>query len=338
MRAVVLRRHGPPRVLRPETVPDPVAGPGDVLLEVEAVGLNYAEVLSRKGLYGWAPRLPYVPGMEAAGRIVAVGPGADPGRVGERVVVGAQYGAYAEFMAVSSTQALPAPAGWSVEDLAAFPVNWATAWVGLMEMGRLRSTDRVAVSPAGGGVGTAAVQIAARHGCSVLALAGSGAKLERVRALGAHETVDYRAPGWRARLAECTRDRKVDVALEMVGGEVFRGVTDALGPFGRVVVAGYAELDYTRWNPVTWWRAWRGMPRMSLGRMLRGSHGILSTHLGYLLADPGLMRGIWEDLTAFVATHGLRPEVGHVLPFEAVAEAHALLESRESYGKVVLRL
>lgn len=338
MRAVVLRRTGAPHVLRVEEVPDAVPGPGQLLVRVEAVGLNYAEVLSRKGLYGWAPKRPYVPGMEAAGRVEAAGPGADPTRVGERVVVGAQHGAYAELMAVSASQALATPAGWSVEETAAFPVNWATAWVGLMEMGRLRPTDRVAVSPAGGGVGTAAVQIASRFGCSVLALAGSEAKLERVRALGAHDTLDYRTSGWREVLADLTRERKVDVALEMVGGSVFRGVVDALAPFGRVVVAGYADLDYTLWNPASWWRAWRGIPRMSLDRMLRRSNGILSTHLGFLLADPALMGRIWGDLSGFVATHGLRPQVGHVLPFEAVADAHALMESRESYGKIVLRL
>lgn len=336
MRGVVLRRHGGPGVLRVQEVPDPAPGPGQLLVRVEAVGLNYAEVLSRKGLYGWAPRRPYVLGMEAAGRVEAVGPGGDARRVGERVVVGTQHGAYAERVVVSEAQALPAPAGWSVEELAAFPVNWATAWVGLMEMGRLRATDRVAVSPAGGGVGTAAVQIASRFGCQVLALAGSDAKLERVRALGAHQTLNYRHPGWRDRLDEVTRGRRIDVALEMVGGGVFQGVVGALAPFGRVVVAGYADLDYTLWNPVSWWRAWRGMPRMSLDRMFRGSNGILSTHLGFLLADAALMRRVWDDLTGFVAAHDLRPQVGHVLPLDAVADAHALMESRESYGKIVL--
>ncbi|NJD19930.1 MAG: NADPH:quinone oxidoreductase family protein [Gemmatimonadetes bacterium] len=338
VKAVLLRRHGGPGVLRMGQATDPVAGPGQVLVRVEAVGLNYAEVLSRKGLYGWAPKRPYVLGMEAAGRIQAVGAGVDPSRVGERVMVGAQTGAYAELMAVRAAQALPAPEGWSVEEMAAFPVNWATAWVGLVEMGRMRPTDRVLVSPAGGGVGTAAVQIASRWGCDVLALAGSDGKLERVRALGASATLNYRADGWRSRLEELTRGRGVDVALEMVGGGVFRAATDALAPFGRVVVSGYAELDYTLWNPLSWWRAWRGMPRMGLMRMLERSNGMLSTHLGYLLTDPALMTRVFGELSAFVARHGLRPQVGHVLPFDQGAEAHRLMESRASYGKIVLRM
>jgi NADPH2:quinone reductase len=172
----------------------------------------------------------------------------------------------------------------------------------------------------------------------VLALAGSDAKLERVRALGATHTLNYRAEGWRTRLGALAGARGVDLALEMVGGGVFHAATDVLAPFGRVVVSGYAALDYTLWNPLSWWRAWRGMPRMGLMRMLERSHGMLSTHLGYLLTDPPLMARMFGDLSAFVARHGLRPQVGHVLPFERAADAHRLMESRESYGKIVLRV
>ena len=338
MKAFLLRRHGGPDKLTLADLPDPQPGPGQVRIRVEAVGLNYAEVLSRKGLYGWAPKMPYVPGMEAAGHIDAVGDGVDPARVGARVVAGAKYGAYAEFLVVRDVQALPAVAEWSMEETAAFPVTWMTAWVSLMEMGRIRPSDRVLVSPAGGGVGTAAVQIASRFGCDVLALAGSDDKLDRVRALGAQATVNYRRPGWREALAREAATRTVDVALEMVGGEVFRAANDTLAPFGRVVVAGYAELDYTLWNPVSAWRAWRGMPRMSLDRMLKRSNGILSTHLGYLLRDPAIMGRLWPELVAFTGRHGIRPVVGHVLPFRDMPEAHRLMESRASYGKIVLKV
>jgi len=336
VRAFLLKRHGGPEALTPADLPDPEPGHGQVRVRVEAVGINYAEVLSRRGLYGWAPKLPYVPGMEAAGHIEAVGGGVDPTRVGARVVVGAQSGAYAEAMVVHDAQALPAVATWSVEENAAFSVNWMTAWVALMEMGRLRPSDRVLVSPAGGGVGTAAVQIASRFGCDVLAMAGSDAKLDRVRALGAHRTVNYRSQGWREQLGAEVSERKVDVALEMVGGEVFRAAAGTLAPFGRAVVAGYAELDYSVWNPVSWWTAWRGMPRMSLDHMLKRSNGIMSTHLGYLLRDRPLMVRLWSELVAFTVEHGIRPVVGHVLPFAEVADAHRLMESRESYGKIVL--
>lgn len=337
MRAYLLDRTGPPDVLRLVERPDPTPGPGEVRVRVEAVGINYAEVLSRKGLYGWAPKRPYIPGMEAAGTIDAVGEGVER-QEGELVVVGMQHGAYATAVVVRQAAALPAIDGFSIEENAAFSVNFATAWIGLVEMGRLRPGDRVMISPAGGGVGTAAVQIADRHGCWVLAAAGAEDKLERVKPLGADATVSYGAPGWRDALREAAGKRGIDIALEMVGGEVFEGAKEVLAPFGRVVVAGYASLDYSLWNPLSLWRAWRGKPGMSLDEMLTRSIGISAFHVGYLLPHPELMAGVWSELTAFVAEHGIRPQVGHVLPFEDAARAHRLIESRQSWGKVVLRV
>ncbi|HUP20548.1 MAG TPA: zinc-binding dehydrogenase, partial [Gemmatimonadota bacterium] len=168
--------------------------------------------------------------------------------------------------------------------------------------------------------------------------AGSDEKLARVRELGAEGIVNYRADGWEERLREAAGPGGVDIALEMVGGEVFRAAKAALAPFGRVVVVGYASLDYRWWNPRSLWRAWRDRPAMSLREMLTRSIGISSSHVGYLLPHADRVRRIWDELTAFVAEHGIRPQVGHVLPFEEAAEAHRLIESRESYGKVVLRV
>lgn len=338
MRAVVLERTGPPDVLRWTDVPEPRPGPGQVRVRVEAMGLNFAEVLSRKGLYGWAPKRPYIPGMEAAGTIDAVGPEVTDRAVGDRVVVGSQYGAYAEKLVVPAAQALTALPGFSLEEQAAFPVNYLTAWVGLMTLGRAAPGDRVSVSPAAGGVGTAAVQLAARRGCRVLALAGSREKLRRVEGLGAAATVCYREPGFRDALAEAVGETGIDVALEMVGGPVFKAVRDAMAPFGRLVVAGYAALDYRWWNPLSVWRAWHGAPRVSMGFHFRRSLGFYATHLGYLLDDPERLARVWADLVAFTGAHGIRPVVGEVLPAERIADAHRLMESRGSYGKIVLRM
>ena len=337
MKAVLLRRTGPPGVLRWADVPDPEPGSGEVRVRVEAFGLNYAEVLSRKGLYGWAPKRPYIPGMEAVGTVDAVGPGVDR-QVGERVLVGTQYGAYAEKVVVPAAQALQTIPGLTLEEEAAFPVNYLTAWVGLMTLGRAAPGERVSVSPAAGGVGTAAVQLASARGCSVLAMAGSQEKLDRVRALGAGETLCYREPGFRDALVAATGDRGLDVALEMVGGSVFQAVRDAMAPFGRIVVAGYAALDSRWWNPLSLWRAWRGVPRVPLSLQFRRSLGFYATHLGYLLDDPDRLIGTWRELVDYATTHGIRPVVGTTLPAARIADAHRLMESRGSYGKIVLRM
>lgn len=337
MRAVVLSSHGGPEVLVPRDLPDPEPGPGEIRVAVETIGLNYAEVLSRKGLYGWAPELPYVLGMEAAGRVDRVGGGVTHVGIGDVVLVGRQSGAYAEYVVQAADRVLPAPSGFSMEECAAFAVNYATAWVALVKMARSRPDDRILVTAAAGGVGTAAVQIARGLGCTVFASASTAEKLEVARERGADELVEYGTPGFAARLRDAVGSQGVDVVLETVGGDVFKACDSVLAPFGRIVVAGYAGLDYTLWNPLSWWRAWRGVPRMPLESMYRRSTGLLSTHLGYLIADAGLMRRMWHEITGFVSDHAIRPVVGHVLMLDDVAEAHRLMESRASVGKIVLR-
>lgn len=338
MKAIVLDRHGGPEVLRVREVPDPAPGVGQVRVRVEAIGVNFAEVLSRKGLYGWAPAMPYTPGMEAAGTIDALGTGVEGRAVGERVIVGAQYGAYAERIVVPERQALPAVPGFSTEENAAIAVNYLTAWVALMEMARLRPTDRVLVTAAAGGVGTAAVQIAARFGCATVGLAGSDEKLDQIRALGAEAAVNYRSPGFEARLREAAGPARFDVVLEVVGGEVFRAVWPVLAPFGRVVVAGFASLALQRWNPLSWLRTWRDLPKADIRSLAPASAGLMATHVGYLLDDGPRLARVWGELMAFVAAHDIRPVVGATFSFGEMGEAHRLMESRRSVGKIVVRM
>ena len=344
MRAVLLRRHGAPEVLRISDVPAPAPAPGQVAVGIEAVGINYAEVLSRKGLYGWAPRLPYVLGMEACGRIEEVGTGVEERRIGERVIVGAQAGCYAERIVVPAAQALPALPGYSLEENAAFAVNYLTAWVSLMEMARLRPTDRVLITAAAGGVGTAAVQLAKAFGCTVYAAAGSDAKLGMLRDLGVDLAISYGEPGFADKVqaadtaAGTTAAPGVDVVLEVVGGQVFRDSLDLLAPLGRIVVAGFAGYQLRWWNPLSWWRTWRDMPRADVAGLAVASRGVLASHIGYLLKDAARMSGLWSDLTAFVAEHAIRPVVGATFEFNDIAAAHRLMESRRSTGKIVVRL
>lgn len=338
MRAIILDQHGGPGVLRVRQVPDPVPGAGQVRVRVEAIGVNYAEVLSRKGMYGWAPALPYTLGMEATGTIDALGAGVEGRAVGERVIVGAQHGAYAERIVVPERQALPAVPGFSTEENAAIAVNYLTAWVALMEMARLRPTDRVLVTAAAGGVGTAAVQIATRFGCATVGMAGSDAKLEQIRALGAESAVNYRRAGFEARLREAAGPGRFDVVVEVVGGEVFRAVWPVLAPFGRVVVAGFASLALRKWNPLSWLRTWRDLPKADIRTLAPASAGIMASHVGYLLDDPPRLARVWGELMAFVAAHDIRPVVGATFSFDQMPEAHRLMESRQSVGKIVVRM
>ena len=336
MNAYLLRKIGGPGVLRLTEVADPIPGAGEVLVRLRYIGVNYAEILSRKGLYGWAPKRPYILGMEGAGFIEAVGPGVDQGRVGERAIVGTQYGCYAEKIAVPQERALPAIEHFSMEENAAFAVNYMTAWVALFELARLQKDETLLITAAAGGVGTAACQLAAKMGCRVFGLAGSGEKIALVKKLGAAGAFNYREPEVFEKLRQACGG--VDVALEMVGGIIFKESFDLLNPFGRLVVAGFASLDLKWWNPFSIWQTWRDLPRAKITKMAEKSVGVMASHLGYLLEQPQRLQAIFEALRSFVSDTQIRPIIGKVFRFEQAEEAHAFIESRKSTGKVLLRI
>lgn len=335
MRAVVLTRYGTADVLRITDVATPVPREGEVRVKIRTIGINFAEILSRRGLYGWAPRLPYILGMEAFGDVELTGAGVTTHKPGDPVIVGTQFGTYAERICIPAARALPPPRGLSDVESAAFAVNYLTAWIGLMDMARLRPSDTVLVTSAAGGVGSAAVQIAARAGARVIGAAGKG-KQDAVRALGAAVALDYNDPEWERQLASATAGRGgVDVALDMAGGAIYRASLRNTAPMGRLVVAGASGAFPRTRNPLARLAAVRNLPRTSIFDMLRRSYGVMSFHAGWLL-DGGHVAPSWHALVRFVEEHRIRPVVGHELAFADIADAHRLLEEKRNVGKVVL--
>ncbi len=338
MQAVVLSKSGKPEVLKISEVPEPRPGKGEVRVKLEYVGLNYADVLSRKGLYQWAVKHPYIMGMEGYGTVDAVGEGVTTRQVGERVIVAAQHGAYADKIVVPAAQALTPLKHLSPEENAAFAVQWMTAWVGLFEMSRLRPGDSVLVQAAAGGVGTAAVQLAKALGCTVYGTVGSDAKKEVVRKLGIDGVINYRQEDFNSRTKELTNGRGVDVVIEVVGGDVFKKSVKLLAPFGRIVVIGFASNNLKKWNPFSIYRTLRDIPRVKVTQMGEQSFLFGASHLGYMLRDTPRMLRVWDDLSAYVTKYQLKPLVGHVYDFQDLQQAHALMESRKSTGKIVLKI
>ena len=337
MRAVVLKKTGGPGMLSVTETDEPRPGRGEVLVSVSFAGVNYAEILSRKGLYGWAPKRPYILGMECSGVIEAVGEGVPQSRIGEKVMAGAKHGCYAEKIAVPGASAVPVPAGYSMEEGAAFLVNYMTAWVCLFRMARLRAGEKLLVTAAAGGVGTAAVKLASHAGAEVYGMAGSGEKCALVESLGAVRCFNYRSEDAFKELLAVTGG--VDAVLEVVGGKVYKRSLDILTPFGRVVVAGFAGLDLDWRNPLSWIRTWRDIPRANVGMLAERSIAVMSSHLGYLLdREPGIMTEVYAALEKFVLEKDIRPVVGKVFPLEHASEAHAYVESRKSTGKVLLKV
>jgi len=333
----VLSKTGGPEVLVPIEVKEPEPGKGEVRIKINYAGINYAEILSRKGLYGWAVKRPYILGMEASGVIDELGSGVNKLKVGQKVMVGTKCGTYAEKIVVPEERAVPVLENFSMEENASFLVNYMTAWVSLIKMAKISPGDQVLVTAAGGGVGTAAVQLASRKGCRVYGMAGSEEKIDLIKSLGATDGYNYRDPNCFKHLLENTGG--VDVVLEMVGGAVFKKSLDLLNPFGRIVVVGFASLDLKMWNPLSWIKTWRDIPRVNVGKLAQKSVAVMSSHIGYLLEEePEQMEDILSELKDFVNKHDIKPVFGKVFSFDNASQAHRYIESRQSYGKVLLKI
>ena len=255
MKAYLLKKIGKPEVLKIQEVEEPRPKDNEVKVKIKRIGFNYAEVLSRRGQYSWAPKRPYVPGMETFGEVVEIGSNVTGVKVGDKVITGSQFGGYAEYISVPGHLVFPAMEEYTDDENAAFLVNYMTAWVALVKLGKMASTDRVLIHAAAGGVGTAAVQLAKAMGCEVFGTASQQEKLELIAKLGVDHPINYRTEDFHEVIK--SKVDEVDVVLEVVGGEVFKKSIELLNPFGRLVVAGYASIPLKKWNPFTYWPAWR---------------------------------------------------------------------------------
>lgn len=302
MRAAVLTEIGGPFELL--DVPDPTDGDGKVIVQVRAAGINFADVLIRRGRYPQMPELPAVLGSEIAGEL----------EDGTRVMAFTSGGGgYAERAAVDRAQVVLLPDNASFAEGASFLLTFLTAYIPLTRQVRVRAGSTVLVYAAAGGVGTATIQVARALGARVIAAAGSAEKLDVCRELGADEAYVY---------DELPEDLQVDVVVDPVGGELFAGSFARLKPLGAVVAIGSSAGAWTEIDPARLVGRNVGLYGFYLGRLLRFEPEVVGTAVGELL-------GLWQ-------TGALRPLVGAELPLDEVEEAHALVESRKSVGKVVL--
>jgi NADPH:quinone reductase-like Zn-dependent oxidoreductase len=331
MRAIEIPKYGPPDVLRVVEKPDPVAGPGQVLVEVGAAGVNFADTMARVGLYADAPKPPMVVGYEVAGTITAVGEGVDAARVGERVMAGTQFGGYASLVAVPAHDAITLPESLTFEQGAAIPVNYATAWAGLVRYGSLQPGEKVLIQAAAGGVGIAATQIAKHEGAEVWGTA-SPAKHDAIRANGVDHAVDYRSDGWWKDLP------MFDVILDAIGGRQFRRSYRMLRAGGRLVAFGASSVSQgERRNMLR--AAPEALPMLrgfNLIDQMQASKAVIGLNMLTLWKDRGTLEPWTTPLTPLIEDGTLSPVVSDAVPFDNAPEAHRIIGQRRNIGKVVL--
>nr|WP_183988209.1 NADPH:quinone oxidoreductase family protein [Deinobacterium chartae] len=321
MRALMIRKTGGPEVLEAVTLPRPQPGPGEVLLRVRAVGLNFADILTVAGKYLSRPPLPLVPGMEFAGTVEQLGSGVSGLEVGQTVAALAGHGGFAEYASVPASAVVPVPESLSAAEAAAFPVSYFTAYFALRTLGHAQPGESVLVQAAAGALGTATVQVAKALDLTVIALASSEEKLALCRRLGA----DHTLLNSREDLVQAVRDRTdgrgVDLLTEVVGGEGFASSLQMLAPLGRVLVIGAASGQTSQLVAQT---------------LMRGNQAVIGVWVTPLAADPVRMREASGFLSELIAGGQVRPVIGRTFPLEQAAEAFAFVTSRASTGKVIL--
>jgi NADPH:quinone reductase len=301
VKAVVLRETGGPEQLELAEVADPDPGEGEVVVDVRAAGINFADVLVRGGRYPQPPELPTVLGTEIAGEVD-----------GRRVIALPRAGGYAERVSVSEELLVPLPDGASFEEGASFLLTFLTAWIPLTRQVRVEPGSVVLVHAGAGGVGSAAIQVAKHVGATVVATASSGEKRRVALELGADEAYGY----------DGFEGVKADVVLDSVGGDVFARSFGVLKPLGTVIAIGFAGGWWEPLDPGPVVGRNLGLQGFYLGRLMRHRPDVVREAIGEVLA-------LWREGV-------VKPLVGATFPLADAAEAHRLIEERRSVGKVVL--
>jgi len=324
MKAVRFHKTGGPEVLVYEDVPNPTPQDGEVLIRIEAVGMNFADVMRRRGDdYPEASPPPFTLGAEVAGTIAAVGGGVTWLTVGTAVLATPGAGGYAQYICVPAAMIVPLPPGISMVQAAALVGHGLTAALSLRKAARLAPGESVLIEAAAGGVGSFAVQLAKLYGAGkIIAAASTPEKRAAAERLGADASVDYTSPSWVEKVWELTDGRGVDIVLEMAGGETVGQALDALAPFGRMVFLGQSSGKTAQIDP------WQ---------LTVPNRTVTGFYIGAYLAFPELLESTLGEIIGFILSGKLALQPGAVLPLSQAAEAHRLLEGRETTGKVVLQ-
>jgi NADPH:quinone reductase len=313
---------GEPRdVLRLAEVPDPEPGPGQVLVRVLGAAANFPDVLMCRGGYQVRPPLPYIPGIELCGEVVAAGPEVTGVAPGDRLVGGPIGGAFAELTLMNAATTLPAPDGLDDAEAAAFFVTYQTGWFGLHRRARLAAGETLLVHAAAGGVGSGAVQLGKAAGARVIGVTGGERKAEAARALGADVVIDRNTQDFVEVVKEVTEGRGADVIYDPVGGDTYARSTKCVAFEGRILVIGFAGGQ---------------IQSAALNHALVKNYSIVGLHWGlYQSKNPQLIRYCHAELTAMVADGAIRPLVGERLGLDEVPAGLQRLADGGTVGRIV---
>ena len=336
MKQVFIIGHGGPEKLRLRESADPNPAAGEIRIRVKASGVNFADILARRGLYPDAPKIPCVVGYEVSGTADAVGPGLDQSWVGRDVFALTRFGGYSDVVLVTEKQIFEKPSSLSHEQAAAIPVNYLTAWQLLVVMGSLKPEETVLIHNAGGGVGLAAIDIARHIGATIYGTASSG-KHAFLKQRGLHEAIDYRTKDWAIELKRLTKGKGVALITDPLGGNHWKKSFNALRSTGRLGMFGVSVATTSKlFGPLRLLPVALGMPLFHPIQLMNRNRSAFGVNLGHMWHETGMIEAWMQIVLKGVADGWVRPHVDKTFPLAQAGEAQTYMEERKNTGKVVL--
>ena len=323
MQAIRMHKTGGTDVLEMEQIDKPVPKAGQVLVKVRSISINFADVLVRRGHYPYMPDFPAIPGAECAGHIERVGPDVKDLKAGQAVLVFGKP-CYSSYLAVSQERVFALPEGISLDDAAALPVTYLTAWHMLHTMRRVREKETILLYAAAGGVGTAVVQLANLAGAKVIGLTSTDEKAEFLREAGCWQVVNYKKENVLGRVMDATHGQGVDLILDSVGGDGFKDNFRMLNTLGQII----------------WFGITAGMPHANIlktfARNPAPSHTVSVFHLFSIIQNRPLLRRSLQNLLHLLAEEKIKPVIYKKMPLIEAGKAQSLLEEHQNIGKIIL--
>ena len=321
MKALVCRAWGPVDDLKLEELPPPTPGPGQLVIDVAATGVNYADAIMVAGKYQTRPEFPFSPGLETAGVVTRCGEGVTRFHAGDRVMAILAYGGFAEQALADEAETFAIPDAMPFDQAGAFPIAYLSSHVAIRWQGRLEEGETLLVLGAAGGVGLTAVEIGKAMGARVIAAASTATKLAVAREHGADATIDYATEKLTERVMALTDGKGADVCFDPVGGDLFDAALSSLGWGGRILLIGFVG----------------GIPSIPANRLLVKHRAALGSSLRYFRwhAPDKLQRSV-DELLAWYAAGRVRPLVTHRLPLSRGTDAIRLLTDRKAHGKIIV--
>lgn len=333
MKAVIVTKHGDPDKMEIQDVSMPIPGPNEICIKVSKAGINFADILSRMGLYPGAPKPPFTPGMEVSGTIHELGPDVEGFEVGDRVVGSGTNGGYAEYTVSNCKGVFKIPKDVSFEVAASFPAVYLTSYLMIIHPGDLQPGESILIHGAAGGVGLASIELAKIAGAKTIFGTCSPSKHEFIQERG---VLPVDKDNFLAEIMQWTDDKGVDLVLDPIGGEHLMQSYRCLGSGGRVCSFGISDMapgkKRSHWHRI---KSWLSFPKFDPLKMMTSNRGVFGIHLGRWKNWEHLDKAR-KDLMGWISEGKISPHVDKVFPSEKVSDAHHYIQDRKNIGKVLL--